>query len=359
VWLGITAGAIGCQTTADCPSGGATCNAGACTCAQDADCAPIGQCSPDNHHCFWQLPTLGASQLELAQGASATVCFQAPVAGQSTQWSGNLWARTGCDASGQGCATGECGSASGQPCPVGHGGAPPVALAEFTLSNQSVANPASDFYDVSIINGINVPVSMAPFPGTFAAHAGDPYSCGSPGAPTAAAPLGGCSWNVQPTVGGVDETTWVRDVRSGSFARSCGVAVGWWTADQICGTDPTFGAPFDCAATVANHDGSSSTYTNLFACNGAQAQSCYSAGASVDCCGCGTDSAGWPGVLGAGFACSNDNPSWEAHAAPWLLYLKKACPTAYTYPFDDATSTFTCQPGASTPPVAYTVTFCP
>ncbi len=44
---------------------------------------------------------------------------------------------------------------------------------------------------------------------------------------------------------------------------------------------------------------------------------------------------------------------------PWLRYLKDACPTAYTYPFDDATSTFTCQPGATTPPVAYAITFCP
>jgi hypothetical protein len=223
---------------------------------------------------------------------------------------------------------------------------------------------------------------MAPFPGTFAAHAGDPYSCGSPGASTQPGPLGGCSWQVEPSAFGVDETTWVRDVPSGgaacaqdsdcpsgqvcglaqngaSFSRSCGDSVGWWTADQICGTDPAFGAPFDCASTVANHDGSTSTYTNLFQCNGAQAVSCYSTGASVDCCGCGTDAAGWPGVLGPGFACAGDNPSWEAHAMPWLLYLKKACPTVYTYPFDDATSTFTCQPGAATPPVAYTITFCP
>lgn len=28
---------------------------------------------------------------------------------------------------------------------------------------------------------------------------------------------------------------------------------------------------------------------------------------------------------------------------PWAAYLKKACPTMYTFPYDDQTSTFTCD----------------
>ena len=34
---------------------------------------------------------------------------------------------------------------------------------------------------------------------------------------------------------------------------------------------------------------------------------------------------------------------WTNIAKPGLLWLKKACPSAYTYPFDDMSSTFTCR----------------
>jgi hypothetical protein len=40
-------------------------------------------------------------------------------------------------------------------------------------------------------------------------------------------------------------------------------------------------------------------------------------------------------------------------------FLKQACPTAYVYPFDDATSTFTCRRASNATGVAYVVTFCP
>ncbi|CAM9239536.1 unnamed protein product, partial [Hapterophycus canaliculatus] len=30
---------------------------------------------------------------------------------------------------------------------------------------------------------------------------------------------------------------------------------------------------------------------------------------------------------------------------PWAAHLKKACPTAYTFPYDDQTSTYTCFDG--------------
>jgi Thaumatin family len=329
-------------------------------------CPPGGQCNTSNNICYWTLPDLGPSHGDLASGAALTVCFEAPQSAQATtQWSGNLAARTGCDASGQNCPP------------------QPMTLAEFTLANQSTANPGTDFYDVSVINGVGVSMEMVAVAGTFAAQSGDPYSCGGPGASTSSNTLGACSWTVQPTVGGTDETTWARAVAPGgpactsdsdctggmlcglaqsgaTFARTCGTPLGWWTADQICGVDPSFGAPYDCASTVQNSDGTTSTYTQLFECAGPdQSQSCYSTGATKDCCGCGTDSASWPKVIGPGFGCKNDNPNWQSAAEPWLAFLKEACPTAYVYPFDDATSTFTCAPASSATPVAYEVTFCP
>lgn len=82
-----------------------------------------------------------------------SVVFTAPIG-----WSGRIWGRTGCDfdpTSNNGtCQTGGCGStllcvASGEP---------PATLAEFTL-----ASP--DFYDVSLVDGFNLPIVITPVNG--------------------------------------------------------------------------------------------------------------------------------------------------------------------------------------------------
>lgn len=81
-----------------------------------------------------------------------SIVFTAPVA-----WSGRIWARTGCkfDKSGNGtCLTGSCGTSL----KCGASGATPVTLAEFTL-----ASP--DFYDVSLVDGFNIPVTVKPLGG--------------------------------------------------------------------------------------------------------------------------------------------------------------------------------------------------
>ncbi|GFZ02774.1 pathogenesis-related thaumatin superfamily protein [Actinidia rufa] len=74
-----------------------------------------------------------------------------------TGWSGRFWGRTGCffDQSGKGyCATGNCGGGVAE-C-AGAGGEPPATLAEFTL------NSPLDFYDISLVDGFNIPVSVVP-----------------------------------------------------------------------------------------------------------------------------------------------------------------------------------------------------
>lgn len=74
-----------------------------------------------------------------------------------TGWIGRIWARTGCqfDSSGVGtCQTGACGTAL----KCGASGDPPASLAEFTLG-------PLDFYDVSLVDGFNVPVVVTPLNG--------------------------------------------------------------------------------------------------------------------------------------------------------------------------------------------------
>jgi hypothetical protein len=49
--------------------------------------------------------------------------------------------------------------------------------------------------------------------------------------------------------------------------------------------------------------------------------------------------------------------TWASDTQPWLVNLKRACPSAYSYPFDDATSTFQCQAQGSTNLLGYSIGF--
>lgn len=138
----------------------------------------------------------------------------------------------------------------------------------------------------------------------------------------------------------------------------CGSFAGWWTADVICSTAAGLGlsayGALDCSTAMQD----------LLGCTGTNATSCYNvAGQGVaDCCGCATDagnplSASWP-PLPPGSQCYDNNPTWASRVQPLLVFLKEACPTAYTYPFDDPTSTFNC--GTAGPNMmGYQVTFLP
>lgn len=78
-------------------------------------------------------------------------------------WAGRIWGRQGCcfdEQTGKGsCQTGDCGGFL--KC-RGIGGVPPATLVEMTLgTSQSPLH----FYDVSLVEGFNLPVSMRPVGG--------------------------------------------------------------------------------------------------------------------------------------------------------------------------------------------------
>ncbi|EPS64190.1 hypothetical protein M569_10590, partial [Genlisea aurea] len=78
------------------------------------------------------------------------------------KWSGRVWGRQYCefDDKGKGsCATGDC---SGQLRCRGFSGSPPATVVEMTLGSSY-----SDlhFYDISLVDGFNLPVSMRPVEG--------------------------------------------------------------------------------------------------------------------------------------------------------------------------------------------------
>ncbi|CAD5164049.1 unnamed protein product [Musa acuminata subsp. malaccensis] len=99
---------------------------------------------------------LSQTGFQLDSGASLSV--DAPPA-----WGGRMWTRHRCSADSSGrfsCLSGDCGT--GQVACNGAGGAPPTTLVEFTLQGDG----GKDFYDVSCVDGFNVPVSVVPSGGS-------------------------------------------------------------------------------------------------------------------------------------------------------------------------------------------------
>ncbi|TKY75484.1 Thaumatin protein [Spatholobus suberectus] len=189
-------------------------------------------------------PALDTTGFELPKDTSRS--FQAP-----TGWSGRFWGRTGCnfDGSGSGsCLTGDCGSGHLE-CD-GAGAAPPVTLAEFTLGTVG-----QDFYDVSLVDGYNLPMIV-----------------------------------------------------EGSGCASTG-----------CTSDLSLQCPME----LKTGDG------------GACKSACEAFGSPEYCCS---------GAYGSPATC---RPSVYSEM------FKAACPSSYSYAYDDASSTFTCSAAD------YTLTFCP
>lgn len=391
------------------------------------------------NRCFWNLPspaTHGKSKNPWQLLPKETATFELPLAtdwGSTASpvttpvwWSGGIFGRTLCQADGTRCATGDCGAKANQNCPPGVGGSNPFSQAEFTLQSG-----ATDFYDVTVINGVSTAVAMAPKGKSAPAGGGHDatYWCQAAGGGPGVGGAGSCSWKVDPVVpngagGGTDQSTlllhsWLpcdatktpsgcpqglqcsgapgacfkacstaQDCPGslactggycqcakasdcaglglpageqqcgtqlvpgvGRFLQQCGSFAGWWTADDFCGLVDSYG-PLDCTAPIQDGNGTSTTnLRSLFLCTGANAASCYNTTAGdTTCCGCATDAANplakdWP-LPATGEKCFGNNTTWAKQVQPWLVHLKKACPTAYTYPFDDATSTFQCQSAA-------------
>jgi Thaumatin family len=155
----------------------------------------------------------------------------------------------------------------------------------------------------------------------------------------------------------------------GVYLQQCGPFAGWWSADDFCSDPSTVYGGLNCGALITDGDGNKTNLSSLFLCaqkgappnqgninNGA---SCYKVNQD-GCCGCASSPANplftnWPND--ATGACAGNNPVWAAQIQPWLVNLKKSCPTAYSYPYDDFTSTYQCQGTGSTNLLGYTITF--
>jgi hypothetical protein len=442
VFIVISGGATAAINPVD-PVNHPTCCTGANSCYKGATCINSGTAScSGGTQCFWDNPAPTGGYF-LGAGLSTQVTFPTFDNGILAVWSGGVTARVGCSTSnGQNndCIIADCegtsSGATGGACAPGKGFQAPASAAEFTLQGSNplaqvacgptacnttptVPTASVDTYDVTIINGVSVPISMAPTPGQTGApnyNANtNPYLCGAPGGnvavssnhvrcsweftpPTLAdylsvqkpadAPAGCTSSGDTPTGGGdgcacTDSTSTpstcsdagsqcginfdITQPSGKQVTQICGqptlVGTGlsvYWTADQICGLDPTSPTAqslFACGTTFNNGD--MPTYAQMYGCSiGNIGKSCYTSPSST-CCGCqdwDAMSVSPIGVLpGTGSCGTGNNPTWNGvsitatntnasgNVQPVLPWLKRGCPTAYVYPFDDKSSTFTCQ----------------
>ncbi|KAJ7556667.1 hypothetical protein O6H91_05G092900 [Diphasiastrum complanatum] len=192
----------------------------------------------------------------LSNGGFALPAGQSYMISAPSDWAGRFWGRTGCsfDSSGQGaCVTGDCGNVLA--C-NGAGGNAPVTLAEITLGSK-------DFYDISVVDGFNLPLSIAPIGGSGDCKAAD------------------CGANVNNVC-----PSELQVINNGQVV-ACNSACNKFNTPQYCCTG-SFGTPSTCPPT---------DYSRIF---------------------------------------------------------KNACPNAYSYAYDDPSSTRTCGG-----PSGYIVTFCP
>ncbi|KGN52611.1 thaumatin-like protein 1b [Cucumis sativus] len=199
---------------------------------------------------------ISTTGFKLLPGSTTTTTVDA----SSTPWSGRFWARTLCSAANGKftCATADCGS--GQIACNGAGATPPATLVEFTIA----ANRGQDFFDISLVDGFNLPVSITPIGGS-----------------------------------------------SGCKSVACGRSV-----NPVCPPEMAVKSPRGL----------------VIACKSA----CMAFNKPEYCCS------------------GDHNLPETCPPTNYSRIFKRQCPQAYSYAYDDKTSTFTCTGGAN-----YAITFCP
>ncbi|CAN8234546.1 unnamed protein product [Cochlearia groenlandica] len=208
------------------------------------------------------VPPLPTTGFVLHKGESRVI--NAPAS-----WGGRFWGRTHCSTDADGkfaCGSGDCGSGKLE-C-SGSGATPPATLAEFTLDGSG----GLDFYDVSLVDGYNVPMLVAP-------QGGSGQNCSTTG----------------------------------------------------CVVDLNGSCPLELRVTARLDDGEGKQPSSM-GCKSA----CEAFRTPEYCCS---------GAFGTPDTCKPSSYS---------LLFKNACPRAYSYAYDDQSSTFTCAESPN-----YVITFCP
>lgn len=351
-------------------------------CNMYEECAEGMTCNPETLECYFDF-VRPASMVDRAIPSGKTIVMETPNAaikqgnGVVADWSGKIEFIADRSALGITRRSAFCNNA--EHCETYQGMNGCATAVEFTFAPYD-----SDYYDVSVINGVSTSAEMVPDGlheyDMSGADGSKGYMCGAAAAfRQNDTRLAACNWDfdfkkLSPLMTQVDgghkrvlrctsdddcakpfvcgnagktrknkETGYLQPTRE--IRMECGNKIGTWSAYQLCvwtGSLYKSPAPFEGVIDCPSMH-------SMFACanKAPWTTSCYSLTTKkgTPCCGC----ADWPKVLApqkcppSGHGCSSESPVWLEKALPFYKPLKEACPTAYTYAYDDETSTFTCK----------------
>lgn len=384
---------------------------------------------PDAYHLAEQTPNSPPATIDLE-----VVSYQ----------NGAFWPRTGCSMqNGQfNCATGTCQTMpNSATClsPSGGGTGPVQPQSPFTKFEATIVETAGGdgVYDVSVINGMTVPVEVKAFGPSTGNTANTVYNCSSAGAilqPETNNALGNCSWDFNP-----ESTMLIPSINSDFYwvtpgaddactnGLNCGMSYSQYPQPNGNSPGPVnrrqggflgFNPLVNDAAYIATAQWGSRNLFSLYGMgkqiprqyignnygttlvdgtsivlpgntypaynvllsipgisNNGSLNSCYQIGNTFfeHCGGC----IDWNITLPSE-DCGNGSPNYKPNwNLDWtsnkisatvgsytplqaIAWLKQACPTAYSYQFDDPSSSFQCtQDGTTLLKTSYQVTFCP
>lgn len=400
------------------------------TCYVDADCIAGSSCNLSSHLCYWNTPMPSNHNYQLTAHTpgqspatnSVNIADNSATNGYTLVWTGRAAGRTGCSVGSTlngtsgyySCQTADCndgGSSVGDGwggCGLAQSFASPSTLLEFALVALT-----PDTYDVSVVNGLNIPVTMQPFAPQIALNPitnslaspqayGNPFTCGNAGSTTqtntSGGNLGACSWSFTSNaaypgsafrfIEDDSSTSCTTDAdcltinshwrcgqtftnaASGTLIKTCGYPLGYWNQNELCvASDGNYAmsSVVDCSAPAG---GNNTVYDLLQGTNNAAA-SCYNVGSLTNTC---TGCTNWqnqgiimPTSNSIVQQCQYPNSNWgsgnypseEGAVLPGIVWLKQGCPSAYSYVYDDKSSTFGCPANNGQSGIDYLITFCP
>ena len=424
----------------------------------------VNQCSQDVWYGFQPVatpdptpnPSWPAYQMnqQLTGAAPSTVTLQF-----NAYNGGSIFGRTGCDINPQSPTYGVCSTANCTKLGNSNGQCTTAATQPFTVfeENMNSAAATDGIYDISLINGFNLPGelrSLSPYVPVTATSSFNNTCGNSAGAiiQPAGSALGMCAWTftTPSTTPGADCSAGTQTNNPSNFysvpagpddactpgscsgsnvcgmswtaqnstnpmylgtpiTRHCGAFQGYWTLanwtgysnSQQWGTCNLFNhysmsTPLDSIRPVGqltygystlnpnSNPLTAATLADMYSCQPTSSLTCYTLPGIpnmcfnspinpyyalnsgydpniTNACGCHDWNNASTTPVSAQTAqaaqCKSFNTLWDQQVYPRILWLKEACPTAYSYQFDDMSSQFACN--VANQKTAYQVTYCP
>lgn len=278
---------------------------GACSCLKNLTCSPTTKCNntgcgPSLNKCDQGSPLVdgGGFKLNANSGTHTTTV--------SDNWQGTFWGRTGCTGADDNliCEVGTCPSNFDGKGKLQCGGIGPTP-STLTKGELNFDQGGHDTYDVSLVDGFNVPIKIELVPGT------------------------GQTGSLPGNLSQYD----------------CTVSGG---VKDLLPEFPTSGLTSDLAVRVNNNN-----LSVMSACTWAMSQSPYDIRWKEYCC---KDPWGSRQDYTKNGNTMCDPSTWPSDLQT-ARFFKTNMPEAYSYAYDDSVSTFQCMSTATTK-TAYIVTFC-